>query len=174
MPSTLVRGAESSLLESVALRQPLAKTVKDSLQSFNEILPQKAIAVARKKSRTKPSIVDNPHLMECLEFAFTIGCTYKEAAALACCSERVIKLHVQQKTPVGYDATGEVLTFGDWIEMKRQIVCIKARLQIVRQMFRPAEEVGTADAWRWLESHSPQEWGRCCSRCYKRCARLYP
>ncbi len=151
-----------------------AQNIKAMPVPVQEILTPKQDFLRGGKKRTKPSIIENPQIMQRLEFAFSIGGTYAEAAGYAGCSLSTIKHHVQSKTPIGTYSDGTIKTFDEWVELCRALMPLMAKLKIFSSLDLPLSKTGSKDAWKILERLEPEEWGGWCRACYKKAERLYP
>lgn len=167
-----------SCTATCALEQlPTADNPSQQLHSLLENMTVKAIFLREEcKKRTKPSIFENPYVLQRLAMAFSIGGTVEEAAHFAGCSVSVVKKHMRERTPFqvttpwGEDCT---VTFDEMVSGWRTHITLLAKLAIYKSLFSPDMKLAAKNAWKLLERQEPNKWGGMCRDCLRRGVKVF-
>ena len=170
---------QSQSLIGLSLQKALTigETNRSPRQSAFEIMTEKAVFLRQEdRKKTKPSIFENPFVLQRLAVAFSMGGTIEEAAQFACCSVSTVKKHIRERTPFLYVTPwGEecIRTFDEMVTGWRCYLPMLAKRRICEAIDSPDLKIATKNAWKYLERHEPNEWGGICRDCLRRGVKVY-
>ena len=155
--------SQSTINRTPITHLPEAENGSTILRSIFENMTDNVVFLGKQdKKKTKPCIFENPHILQRLAMAFSIGGTMEEAALFAGCSVSVVKKHLRERTPFqvttpwGEDCT---VTFDEMVSGWQCRITLMAKVAIYKSLFSPDLKIATKNAWKILERQEPEEWG---------------